>query len=263
MATAPYDPLINVINAARVRLNDDVETLFAVDGKILDDTQAFSQQSCNTAWRRLQDFLSSLFSVRFENEIIIALAAVTNIDPSSQMYLTWSGFFDGTVLNASPVLPQDLIEPVEVQERPTGIGANFIEMNLISGTLPAIPKQGYNDNWQWRNDGLYMPGALVNTDIRIRYASYLADFVDGAVPWFNQPVPIMRCLDPLASYICAEYARARENLAAVTAYSLDAENSARMITGRDYMEAKNVQKTGEYAKMRDRYTPQMEAGQAV
>jgi hypothetical protein len=257
---APYDNVSSVINAAQMRLNDAFDTLSPVGGQILDNTSAFSQQSVNNAWRRLQELLVSLGFVRLQSETIISglPALALTADPAVQIYLSWTEFFDGTSHFSSPVLPQDLIEPLDVLERPTGVKAVFTDMDLIVGPMPAIPKLPWNGMWQWRADALYMSGALTSTDVRITYAAYLADFVDsptGSVRWFDQPVPILRALDPFASLICAEYAKALKNQAAATAYSLDAENSAQQMLALDYMRSKTVPKTSERAKMRDRYTP--------
>jgi hypothetical protein len=50
--TAPYDSLENVLNTARVRLNDAIQQL---GGDIMKDSQPFTQQMANSAWRRLQE----------------------------------------------------------------------------------------------------------------------------------------------------------------------------------------------------------------
>ena len=60
MALPPYDTVIAVLNAAKTRLNDAVETLQPTGGKILDNTQPFTQQVVNDAWRKLQEFLAEL-----------------------------------------------------------------------------------------------------------------------------------------------------------------------------------------------------------
>ena len=60
MPTAPLDSVIVAINAANVRLNGNVETLQAIGGQIVGNTQAFSQQAVNSAWRKFQARLADL-----------------------------------------------------------------------------------------------------------------------------------------------------------------------------------------------------------
>src|ERR1700676_632288 len=197
MPSAPYDSLTTVINAARVRLNDKVDTLAAIGGKILGNTQPFSQQVCNDAWRKLQQFLADLLYTGMEQEVIYtALPAAGSADPAVQAYFGYNQYFDGQ--NAWPAfaLPQTLIRPYELWERPAGSGQLMTEMDLVIRGLPAVPKSNWNRLWEWRDDVIYLPGALVATDLRIRYAMYFADFADvGVTPWYQASVPIMRCLD--------------------------------------------------------------------
>lgn len=263
MPTTPYDSLITVINAARGRLNDIITTLYPIGGQILQNTQPFSQQMVNNAWRKLQEKLADMKYSGLEQEInFLAVPASTTTDPLIQVYLGYNGYFDGTVLQSAPALPQTLIRPYELWERASGAVApnnNMLEMDMIVNGLPSIPKQTWNRQWEWRDDVLYMPGALVNTDIRMRYAQYLADFVDNSpaasTPWFNQVVPIMRCLDSFADYICREFEIARQNPDAALAFQTSAEANAAKILNRDTAQPKAALKTSEMGKMRDQYTP--------
>lgn len=71
-------------------------------------------------------------------------------------------------------------------------------------------KQQRNRCWEWKRDVIFFPGALINVDFRIRFRAYLADIVDGdGIRWFEQPVPMMRCQDPMSLWVCYEFAMAR------------------------------------------------------
>ena len=261
MPTAPYDTLITVINAARVRLNDRLETLAAVSGKILDNTQPFSQQLVNNAWRKLQEFLADLGYTGLQQEVTFtAVVLAGSTDPMAQAYIGYAGYFDGSTLQSAPVLPQNMIRPEELWERPSGTTQMMTEMDPAIGGLPSVPKLNWNRQWDWRNDTLYLPGALVATDIRMRFLGFLADFVDNSpaasTPWYGQAVPIMRCLDAFADYMCREVAIAREDgIEAAMAFQSSAEANARLILNRDTAQLKSIKKASEYGKMRDKYTP--------
>ncbi len=88
-------------------------------------------------------------------------------------------------------------------------------------------------------DAIYIPGALNVQDFRIRYRLYLPDIVDvGTKRWFTQQVPLMRCQDPLAWWLCMEFAAAEaarsdipsDMLMAIAGVATRAESEARAAT---------------------------------
>ena len=120
MATAPYDVLITAINAANTRMAGDVNTLQPIGGQILKFSNAYSQQLANTAWRRFQQLLVAHGEVRLRipNFIIPNLPPVNNADVALQVTLSWSGYFDGINQFPAITLPQNLIRPLRLAERP-------------------------------------------------------------------------------------------------------------------------------------------------
>lgn len=237
-AAAPYDTVNAVLNIARVRLNDAIAS---IGGDVLQNTQPFTQTIAIAAWRRLQEFLAELGFARLTREAILTGLAPVNrsvaSDPSSQVFLNWTTYYDGAVYNGAPVLPQDLLLPLKLWERATGTNAAFAPMENWLDGLPAWTKVGANRIWEWREESIYMPGALETVDIRLRYAAYLADFATtgegpNQVVWYNQPVPIVRSSNALAFYICAETADARGDLDA-GAFDQKAEAAARRIFNRE------------------------------
>src|SRR6185437_12059934 len=107
MATAPYDSLEAVLNAARVRLNDAYQTPSGapagqIGGEVLGDTQVFTLPTINAAWRRLQEFLIEKEFDRLQDEtILLSVTATATADPGILCYIDWTGYFDGVTLNAS------------------------------------------------------------------------------------------------------------------------------------------------------------------
>lgn len=258
MATAPYDILDTVLNTARVRLNDAIASLA---GDVLTDTQPFTQTMANAAWRRLQDLLANYGFQRLKQEKIFpAVPAVTSTDYGSQVFISWSEYFDGTGPQAAPLLPQDMIAPYDLWERVGGTTGNFSPMDQLLNGLPTVAKGPLNRVWEWREETVYMPGASGITDIRLRYAAYLGDFetVD-TTEWYQQPVPIMRSLNSLAWFICSEMAKSRADLDAgeFDALAIDA---ARQIWNRDPAQPRSIFKASEYGKMTGRYTPLQGSG---
>jgi len=230
-AAAPYDTVNTILNAARVRVNDAIASL---GGDMLTNTQPFTQVMTNTAWRKMQNYLANQGFTRVKSEAIITGVPVVNgTDPATQVSLSWLGFWDGNALNTSVTLPADLIMPLLLWERASGQNGSFTPMLMRLDGLPTWPHQGFDQLWEWRNDAIYMPGATTVTDKRLRYLAYLQDFADaGTVNWYDQPVPIARCLDCFSNYIAAEFAIPRGDMDAQS-YIAAAEAAAKKIFNRE------------------------------
>lgn len=228
---APYDTVNSILNSTRTRVNDAIVSL---GGEVLTNNQPFTQEMTNMGWRKLQAFLANNGMARFRKRAVLtAFPVVGNLDPASQCLLNWTFYFNGLDYFYPPnymVLPQDFILPLTVRERITGTNATFTKMEMAdTGRLPDWRKRGWNGWWDWREDGLYMPGSLYSMDLELYYAAFLPDFVtQGALQWYDQPVPVMRCKSALANYIAAEFADPRGDLDAA-AFTTKAEQDARLM----------------------------------
>ena len=211
---APFDLAYTILAAARVRLNDTLPTLFPITGKLLDNSQTATNQMFNNAFRKLQEFLANLGYTKLTGDTVITgLPPVASTDPATMVWIDWFNYFDGANLWALPVLPNDLIIPKRLWERQTGTASGFADMGMYLDGLPNWAKKSRNLVWEWRGDQIFMPGSQATMDIRVRYARYLPDIQDaGSVPWFQQPVPIMRCMDSLSYFICSEVLEARADI---------------------------------------------------
>ena len=205
---APYDTLESVLVMVRVRLLDSI---VASGGDILTDSAPFTLPACNAGWRRLQEALAVLKFKRLQAEITWSnVPAAPNADPSSQVYISWNGYgLVGGGIIPTPILPADLIMPWKLWERPYNATspAQMTEMESAENGLPSAPKLNWNRLYDWREDAIYLPGALMTSDIRMRYAAYLNDFTAT-----SDAVPINRAGNALAFYICAELTKARADL---------------------------------------------------
>lgn len=260
MPSAPYPTIEDCLNAARVRLNDAIQSL---GGEVLTDNAVFTLQMVNNAWQKMQNFLLSSgytgFSRLKDEFIISAIPASVTPDPAVQNYITWAGFYNGSALLSFPVLPQDFISPLKLWERPNQI-VNFRLMDQTLNGIPTVAKQSRNILWDWRDDRLCFPGSTIIWDLRLRYMAYLADFTD-VVATPTQPVQIMRCLDSFSNFICAEMAGSRGDLDAKS-FIAEAQAGAAQIYSRDTAQPKAIAKPAEYGKMADSFTPGNSGGAA-
>ncbi len=162
----------------------------------------------NAGWRKMQKYLQNLGYRELigDNLIIPALPINNNPDPAIQSWLSWNGFFNGTVLTSTPALPQDFTAPLKIRERLSGQNAVFTPMRVALDGIRSIyvPRSTFNQVWEFRNNAIYLPGAVALTDLQIRYTKrLLADFPDPnyyipGTPWHQQRIPIPGCASALA-----------------------------------------------------------------
>lgn len=225
-AQPPYDTADYVLNLARTRMNDAIQTLA---GDVMSDTQPYMLTAFNGAWRRLQEALADQGAAALTKEAIIpSIPVVGSIDPASQAYLSWSNYFDGLNLWPGPLLPQNLILPLRLWERISGTTQQFIEMSPVNDGLPSDPKTLRLQYWEWRGDAIWMIGALQINDIRLRYAAYLPDLETLG----TTRVPIMRCGNALAWLVCSEVANARGDIDG-SSFDAKAENAIEKMLNRE------------------------------
>lgn len=252
MAGAPLDTVEMALNVARVRLLDAIQS---IGGEVLTDTAAFTLPTINAAWRRFQELIVN-FGIPWlkQEKILPSVGAVSGSDPATQVYMNWDGYNNGAGLNPSPALPQDFIEPLLLWERTHGSNSDFFPMDKLDNGLPAVVKSTRNNSWEWRQGAIYMPGATLATDIRLRYTAFYPDFVDPGTTAFNlQTIPVARSYNQLAWFICSEVSRARGDMDGAY-FDQQAEQAVKYMFDMDTSQAKSVDNDSEYGNMTDRFT---------
>lgn len=246
-SVAPFDTLENIVNTARVRLNDAIQ---ALGGDILTDDAVFTLTFITAAWRRFQQILANYgISIMKRQAVLFSVPAQTQADFGAEVWMDWDGYFDGSVIQSAPILPPDLIFPLDLSERIAPSAGTYFPIDQVFNGFPAIEQTEYNRLWEWRDNKVYMPGATGLTDIKLRYMGFLADFVANSVASFStQVVPIVNCLSPFSWFLCCEVAKSRGDLDAGTFDQL-AIAETRMLFDRDPQQGKSIYKRSEYGKM--------------
>lgn len=207
VSNAPYDTADYVLNMARTFVNDAAQNL---GGNLLADSRPYTFVYLNSAWRTLQDVLMNAGVEVFPAEVVIsAVPAVTSTDPASQQWMGYDNFFDGTNALNAPTLPADLVIPLKLMERQNGTQSVFKPMFPVNDGLPSRPKVPWLQQYDWRDNAIYLVGATVLTDIRLRYNRYLPDIQPDTQGLGTTRIPLPRCAKALAYYIAAEYATSR------------------------------------------------------
>jgi hypothetical protein len=188
-------------------------------GDIFADAQNYVLPTVNLAWRKVQKKLADKGHPRLRNEVdILSVPVITNLDPISQQYISWTQFFDGTAFQNAPILPQDFISPLRLWERQSGMTIDFRPMHPAGDGLWSRNKSSWNRYFDWRDDAIYFPGALLLTDLRIMYAAFLPDLGVLNGSFGTTPVPIMRSADALAYYTAGIFVAPRGGENAVAGF---------------------------------------------
>jgi hypothetical protein len=127
-------------------------------------------------------------------------------DPAVQVNIGFGGYFDGTQINASLALPDDVIYPERVWERPSGTNNPFIPMCQSTFGLSSRPQYPAMKEWEWRGDAIWMVGATQSVDLRLRYYANFPTFFSQTLDFDTTFVPIMDSLDAIAYKTAVKYA---------------------------------------------------------
>jgi hypothetical protein len=159
-------------------------------------------QYLNSAYQFLQDeLINSGIETNIKELVITGLTAAGNNDPTTQVNLSDTGYFDGVNSFLTPQLPTDLIVPLVVWERTTGNLGYFHELDEANDGLASLSQNGSLRNWEWRQDALYFNGCSLSKDIRLRYDARIQD-----VQFDTDPIQIRGAANALAYLTAWQYA---------------------------------------------------------
>ena len=181
-------------------------------GDILVDNAPFSIPFVNQAYRRIQSYLAQ-YGVETYSTFLWLLNIPANLtgDPESRVLLSDSGTEVITPSGANelsaadPILPDDLVAPLRIRERPNGSTGVAIPMHRPNdGLRPYRQPFQFLRHWDWRDEALWFYGATQNIDIELMYEKHLP-----ILQQVTDTVPI-RGVDNAAAYlVAAPFCRAR------------------------------------------------------
>src|SRR5581483_9225447 len=215
-----YTSLEDVSSLVRSMVNDDQAGATGTigEGQIFVDNPLISpamQQFLNSALRWLYRGLRNVGSPTLiaDNYILEGLTPVNGAyglavpSPETQVSIGFNGYFDGKQVNSSLALPSNLLVPLRMWERATGTQDIFQPMSQAQS---GIPPGNQNDSfglWEWRTDGIWMPGALITRDVRLRFRMSLPTFYGANINFTTTYIPILDSVEAVAFRVSALYAR--------------------------------------------------------
>lgn len=225
------------MNRARAYANDSYRQ---GKGRILTDQAPFSIEYLNGALEELVDKISNngVVSLIKDNVILGPLTPLAQTDPSVQTFISYDGYFDGTIMHDLPVLPSDMRVPQKLWERQVGSGLPFTQMRQPMEGLPSCMQTQYLRVWEYRQDRINFTGSLLTEEVRVRYESSLLT-LNNADDFANTEIQILASVNALAVLTVYHYAVAR-GAPAAQLMATDAEKHMRYIVRRYTRRAQSI-----------------------
>lgn len=195
------------MNRARAMVNDAWN---GGAGRILTDSAPFTIEYLNSALEELQDDLGNngVITLTIDNVILTPVTPPPVIDPSIQVSISYEGYFDGSIMHATPALPGDLAMVDFLWERVTGSCDAFLPMHEPQSSLPSRLQGTFLREWEYRTDAIWMVGSTQTEDLRLRYQTRFPTIAAGT-SLTNVQVNILASTNALATLVAYQYARAR------------------------------------------------------
>lgn len=163
--SAPYDTGAQVLSMVQDLCKDPQGQLF---------TAVYCLSAINSAARWLaQELRNNDKTTLIEDEYLVTIPGVLVSDPAQQVNLMFTGISGNVTAASTPTLPEDLIEPLELWERPSGQKMNLVPMVNKTG-FGGLSKRFQTSRlteWEWRTDMICFIGSLNAADVIIRYAA--------------------------------------------------------------------------------------------
>lgn len=225
------------MNRARAFVNDAYS---GGAGRILTDSAPFSVEYLNSALEYVQDRLGNtgVITLIVDNFILTPVTPVPNPNPAIQTNISYTGYFDGTANHATPALPGDCIAVLKLWERAANSSENFVEMAQPQGGLCSRIQGTWLNEWEYRQDAIYMIGSTQTEDIRMRYVTRFTPIAKGT-DLTTVSIQILASTEALAHVVAHRYARARGAPQTATMKE-DAEEAIRQILNRYIQRAQEI-----------------------
>jgi hypothetical protein len=226
VASGPYITVENAIQAARVMCNDAAQSIL---GNLLADNQPFTLPMADLAHKTLRKMLTKRGVNTYSKYAVVAgLVASATTDPTVQMQLMYTGYYNGQVILPSPTLPSDMIEPLEVWERHSvDSGTNqsgWKEVKQASDSISTRAMVGSFRVWDWESDILYLPGAVHSNDLRFKYL-----IATPRLTSTTQQIPIADCENAMGALIAELLSMGRGGPEATAQFHARAESEVNLL----------------------------------
>lgn len=121
----------------------------------------------------IQEMFSDLSNVGspelvIDNYLLLGIPALATPDPTVQVSLSYSGYFNGVTNSDQWTLPGILTRLSKVSERWSNTNESFVPMTAAPFGLPQQWQGDRMGTWEMRQGALWMPGCLQPVDLSLR-----------------------------------------------------------------------------------------------
>lgn len=210
-----YPTVSTAADLARQYVNDGFNN---GQGEILTNQSPALRAFCNAALGELKRKLETNGATSWivDNFIVTPITPVNGVnglgvpDPSTQVQLSFQGYFDGKNLFKPPALPSNCLAVHQVWERQTGSNNPFTLMYQPMEGIASGNQGPCLGQFEYRGDSLWFPGATESRDLRLRYEAQIPFIpMDPEVDLSTIQIPILDSVDVIAYLIAWKYASAR------------------------------------------------------
>lgn len=188
--TTAYGTVEDILLDARAIAND----MAIPGGDVLTDNAPFSIPFVNQSYRRIQAYLAQYGVETYSTYTwLLNIPANTTGDPESRVIISDSGTEIITPSGANessyanPILPDDLVAPVRLRERPNGTTNYAVLMRRPNDGVRSQDQAvgtTYLRQWEWIDDTIVLLGCSEAQDVELKYEKHLPilSSVDDTVP---------------------------------------------------------------------------------
>jgi len=207
-----FPSLESIATLFRAQINDSFAgaTNTPGEGLIMTDLNPDLLVFMNSA---IRDTYSDLRNVGepaliLDNYILTGIPALTTPNPAIQVSLDSIGYFNGFTFSSAWTLPANCMRVERIWERTSGGNGTFAPMDPAPFGLPGMNQTDRMGWWETRQNAVWMPGAMLSVDLRLRCLITFPDYLNPATLNFSTTyVPILDCINCVVDKMCLRYAR--------------------------------------------------------
>ena len=217
VGTQPYAAGSQILQLIQALCSDPQGMLFS---------DAFCLQSINSGSRYVARELRNRGKMTLvQDEYLVTIPAVLVQDAAQQVNLGYTGIDGDVTAGPTPALPAGLMEPLVLSERPSG-STNFSQMEnkTAKGGLSKKMQGQRLSEWEWINDTITFRGALIATDVLIRFTEFPGVFALDVNGKISGSLGDVDALDVVAYYAAAQLLPPRGGVTLAGQYEAKAAN---------------------------------------
>lgn len=208
-----YDSLQSIADLFRASINDSFAGATNTPGEGLvmtndnPDLLTFMASGISDMYSDLRNVGDP--ALLLDNYLLLGIPPLAEIDPTVQVCLSYAGYFNGYMWSNLWTLPISCQTVERLWERwsTTAPGGIFVPMEPAPFGLPPIQQTARMGQWEMRQNAIWMPGAMLQVDLRLRCRISFPEVLNPTnVDFSTAYVPILGCKNAVVAKMLGSYA---------------------------------------------------------